>query len=94
MIPRGGGRAGRGLLGWFGVQGRSDDQREILDAEALAGHLLKAGSVFGFLAADRRELFPDEMSADLFPTGRSYPSVAADVMAAVITLQPLHGFVR
>jgi IS5 family transposase len=73
------------------VQGRSDDQREILDAESVAGHLLKAGSVFGFLAAHRRELFPDEMFRDLFPTGRGRPSVPADVMAAVITLQALHG---
>jgi hypothetical protein len=76
----------------FGVQGRSDSQRELLDAESVAGHLLKAGSVFGFLAAHRRELFPDEMFADLFPTGRGRPSVPADVMASVITLQALHGF--
>jgi transposase len=75
----------------FGVQGRSDDQRELLDAESVAGHLLKPGSVFGFLSAHRRELFPDEMFADLFPTGRGRPSVPADVMAAVITLQALHG---
>lgn len=75
----------------FRVQGHSDDQREILDAESVAGHLLKAGSVFGFLAAHRRELFPDEMFADLFPSGRGRPSVPADVMAAVITLQALHG---
>jgi hypothetical protein len=75
----------------FGVQGRSDDQRELLDAESVAGHLLKAGSVFAFLAGRRQELFPDEMFADLFPTGRGRPSVPADVMASVITLQALHG---
>jgi hypothetical protein len=75
----------------LGVQGRSDEQRELLDAESVAGHLLKSGSVFGFLAAHRQELFPDEVFADLFPTGRGRPSVAADVMAAVITLQALHG---
>jgi Transposase DDE domain/Transposase domain (DUF772) len=75
----------------FGVQGRSESQREILDAESVAGHLLKPGSVFGFLAAHRRELFPDELFVDLFPTGRGRPSVPADVMAAVITLQALHG---
>jgi hypothetical protein len=46
----------------LGVQGRSDSQRELLDAESVAGHLLKAGSVFAFLAAHRRELFPDEIS--------------------------------
>jgi len=74
-----------------GVQGRSVDQRELLDAESVAGHLLKAGSVFAFLAVNRQELFPDEMFADLFPSGRGRPSVPADVMAAVITLQALHG---
>jgi IS5 family transposase len=74
-----------------GVQGRSECQRELLDAESVAGHLLKAGSVFAFLAAHRRELFGDEMFADLFPTGRGRPSVPADVMASVITLQALQG---
>ena len=61
----------------FGVQSRSENQRELLDAESVAGHLLKAGSVFAFLAAHRRELFPDEMFTDLFPTGRGRPSVPA-----------------
>ena len=59
--------------------------------ESVAGHLLKPGSVFGFLARQRRELFPDEMFADLFPSGRGRPSVPADVMAGVIVLQALHG---
>src|SRR5215217_5313074 len=75
----------------LGVQGRSDSQRELLDAESVAGHLLKADSVFAVLAGHRQELFPDEMFADLFPSGRGRPSVPADVMAAVITLQALHG---
>jgi IS5 family transposase len=73
------------------VQGRSDDQRELLDAESVAGHLLKSDSVFAFLAAHRRELFPEEMFADLFPSRRGRPSVPAEVMASVITLQALHG---
>ena len=75
----------------FGVQGYSDSQRELLDAESVTGHLLKADSVFAFLAAHRGELFPDELFFDLFPSGRGRPSVPADVMAAVITLQALHG---
>ncbi|MCW2699598.1 MAG: transposase family protein [Blastococcus sp.] len=63
----------------------------MLDAESVAGHLLKPGSVFAFLAAHRKQLFPDEMFADLFKaTGR--PSVPADVMASVIVLQTLNGF--
>jgi transposase len=73
------------------VQGRSESQRDLLDVESVAGHLLKPGSVFAFLAAHRRELFPDEMFADLFPSGRGRPSVPADVMAAVILLQALQG---
>jgi IS5 family transposase len=73
------------------VQGRSEDQRDLLDVESVAGHLLKPGSVFAFLAGHRRELFPDELFADLFPSGRGRPSVPADVMAAVIVLQSLNG---
>jgi IS5 family transposase len=83
------------LIFWFredlGVQGRSDVQRDLLDVESVAGHLLKPGSVFTFLAAHRRELFADELFADLFPSGRGRPSVPVDVMAAVITLQALQG---
>jgi IS5 family transposase len=63
----------------------------LLDAESVAGHLLKGDSVFAFLAAHRRELFPEEMFADLFPSRRGRPSVPAEVMASVITLQALHG---
>jgi hypothetical protein len=62
-----------------------------LDAESVAGHLLKSDSVFAFLAAHRGELFPEEMFADLFPSRRGRPSVPAEVMASVITLQALHG---
>ena len=36
------------------MQSRSEDQRELLDAEAVAGHLLKPGSVFMSLAEHRR----------------------------------------
>jgi Transposase DDE domain/Transposase domain (DUF772) len=67
------------------------DQRDLLDVESVAGHLVKPGSVFAFLAAHRRELFPDGMFADLFPSSSGRPSVPADVMATVITLQALHG---
>ena len=74
---------------WW-VQGRADPQREILDVESVAGHLLPAGGMFAFLAGHRRELFPEEMFADLFkPGGR--PSVPAEVIASVIVLQTLNG---
>src|SRR3954468_2792455 len=73
------------------MQGRADVQRELLDAESVAGHLLKSDSMFAFLAAHRGLLFPEEMFADLFPSRRGRPSVPAEVMASVITLQALHG---
>lgn len=50
-----------------------------------------AGSVFGFLAEHRHRLFPDELFADLFPSGRGRPSIPAGVVASVIVLQSLHG---
>jgi len=75
----------------LGVQGSSGLQRELWDVQAVAGHLLPAGSVFAFLADHREVLFPDVMLADLFPSGRGRPSVAGPVVAAVLVLQALHG---
>jgi IS5 family transposase len=72
------------------VQGREDVQRELLDVESLAGHLLVKGSFFAFLAEHRSRLFPDEAFEDLFPTGRGRPSVPASVIASVLVLQTLH----
>jgi hypothetical protein len=74
-----------------GVQGRSDPNRELLDAAALVGHLVPTGSVYSFLAEHRRRLFPDELFVDLFPSGRGRPSVPADVVATVMVLQSLEG---
>jgi len=73
------------------MQGEVVRQRELLDVEAVAGHLLPEGSVFSFLAEHRSGLFPAEMFADLFPSGRGRPSVPAEVIASVIVLQTLHG---
>jgi len=73
------------------MQGTSDSHPELLDAAALCGHLVPAGSVAGFLAEHRKALFPDEAFADLFPTGRGRPSVPADVVATVMVLQALEG---
>jgi len=81
--------SGAGDTQW--VQGRSDSNPELLDAAALCGHLVPAGSVHAFLAEHRQRLFPDELFADLFPSGRGRPSVPADVMATVMVLQALEG---
>jgi Transposase domain (DUF772) len=63
----------------------------LLDAAALCGHLLGGGSVHGFSAEHRRRLFPDEIFADLFGSGRGRPLVPADVVATVMVLQALEG---
>ena len=74
------------------MQGTHDPTRvELLDAAALCRHLVPDGSVHGFLADHRRELFPDELFTDLFPSGRGRPSVPAEVVATVMVLQALEG---
>jgi len=73
------------------VQGHSDPNRELLDAAALCRQLVADGSVEAFLADHRRDLFPDEMFEDLFPSSRGRPSVPADVVASVMVLQALEG---
>ncbi len=75
------------------MQGFERMDRELLDAAALAGHLVPAGSMFAFLAAHRAEVFPDADYADLFsPPGVGRPSLPATQMAAVLTLQALHDY--
>ena len=79
------------VLQTVGMQGTSDPNAELLDAGALCRHLVPDGSVHAFLADHRKELFPDEMFGDLFPSGRGRPSVPADVIATVMVLQALEG---
>jgi hypothetical protein len=74
------------------MQGRERADRELLDAQALVGHLVPAGSMYAFLAAHRGGLFADEDFADLFPSGRGRPSVPVSVMASVMVLQVLHDY--
>ncbi len=73
------------------MQGRGDPESVLTDAAALCGDLVKAGSVSAWLAEHRRELFPDDAFADLFPSGKGRPSEPADVVAAVMVLQALEG---
>src|SRR5262245_11262364 len=74
------------------MQGREQPDRQLLDAQALVGHLVPAGSVVAFLAAHRGELFHDGDFAGRAPSGagKGRPSVPASVMASVMVLQVLH----
>ena len=73
------------------MQGKSAPNPELLDATALCRQLVADGSVHAFLADHRRELFPDEAFADLFPSGTGRPSVPADVIASALVLKALEG---
>jgi IS5 family transposase len=73
------------------VLGKSDRNAELLDAAALCRHLVPEESMHAFLADHRRDLFPDELFVDLFPSGRGRPSVPAEVVATVMVLQSLEG---
>ncbi len=75
------------------MQGFERAERQLLDATALAGHLVPAGSMFAFLARHRAGVFPDADYADLFsPPGVGRPSLPATQMAAVLALQALHDY--
>ena len=73
------------------MQGKSDPNSELLDAAALCRQLVAEGSVESFLADHRHRLFPDDLFADLFPSGRGRPSIPGDVVASVMVLQALEG---
>ena len=71
------------------MQGSERFDREFLDTRDL-WHLVPEGSVYRFLAENRRRLFPDKMFSDLFgPRGR--PSIPGPVIGAVMVLQALEG---
>jgi hypothetical protein len=72
------------------MQGVERADRDLLDAEALVGHLVGEGSMFAFLAAHRQDLFGDKEFEDLFPSGKGRPSIPASVMASILMLQVLH----
>jgi hypothetical protein len=72
------------------MQGQTRWERELLDAQAMVGQLVPAGSVFAFLAEHRHELFPDSFIADLFPSGKGRPSLPADLVGSVLVLKELY----
>lgn len=71
------------------MQGGGNPEPELMDARALVGHLVPAGSVFAFLAEHRHEVFPPELFADLFPSKTGRPSLPVDMIASVLVLQTL-----
>ena len=73
------------------MQGFERPDAGLWDVSALVGHLMPESGMFAFLALHRGEVFPDADWADLFADlGR--PSEPVTRMAAIMTLQALHGF--
>src|SRR6266568_494714 len=64
--------------------------RDLWDAQEVAGDLVASGSVFAFLAGHRRELFDDSFTADLFPSATGRPSLPADLVGSVLVLKELY----
>jgi len=71
--------------------GKHDPNVELLDAAAHCLELVPQNSVYALLADHRAELFPDEMFADLFRSGRGRPSVPGEVIASAMVLKELEG---
>jgi hypothetical protein len=72
------------------VQGVSRRDRDLWDAQEVAGSLVPAGSVFAFLAEHRRDLFDDSFTADLFVSRTGRPSLPADLIGSVLVLKELY----
>lgn len=71
------------------MQGSGNSDLELMDARALAGHLVPAGNVFAFLPKHRREVFPPALFEDLFPSMTGRPSLPCEIAASVLVLQTL-----
>jgi hypothetical protein len=73
------------------MQGKSNPDRQMLDAAAFCRGLVEEGTVYAFLADHRKELFKDEDFLDLFPSGRGRPSTPVELICSVMVLQALEG---
>jgi transposase len=73
------------------MQGKSDPDRQLLDAAALCRGLVEDGTIYAFLADHRDELFREEEFADLFSSTRGRPSIPAALVCSVMVLQALEG---
>jgi hypothetical protein len=71
--------------------GTESDQAHLTATEAFCSSLIEPGSVYAFLAAHRRELFPDERFRHLYPSTTGRPSIPASRVLTVMVLQVLEG---
>jgi hypothetical protein len=67
--------------------GRRSPQRGLFEADALYAEFVGRGTFYGWLAAQRGELFPDELFAALYASGWGRPSVPPSLLATALVLQ-------
>ncbi len=71
--------------------GTVDPQTELLDAEAVCGHLIASDSIHRKLAEVGDKLFTDADFSDLYDPARGRHSVPPSLLAKVLLLQSLEG---
>lgn len=71
--------------------GKREAQRGWLEADTMYGDFVGRKTFYGFLAAQRDELFPDEAFAGLYNPKLGRPSVAPSVLATALVLQSYDG---
>ena len=67
--------------------GKREAQRGLLEADTMYGDFVGRKTFYGFLAAQRDELFRDEAFAGLYNAKLGRPSVAPSVLATALVLQ-------
>ena len=71
--------------------GKREAQRGLLEADTMYGDFVGKKTFYGFLAAQRDELFRDEAFAGLYNAKLGRPSVAPSVLATALVLQSYDG---
>lgn len=71
--------------------GTREAQRGLLEADTMYGDFVGRKTFYGFLAAQRDELFRDEAFAGLYDAKLGRPSVAPSVLATALVLQSYDG---
>src|SRR5712692_9623337 len=67
--------------------GKREAQRGLLEADTMYGDFVGRKTFYGFLAAQRDEVFRDEAFAGLYNPKLGRPSVAPSVLATALVLQ-------
>src|SRR3954453_21043182 len=71
--------------------GKRSAQRGLFEADTLYADFVGRGTCYGWLAAQRGELFPDELFLGLYIAGWGRPSVPPRLLATALVLQTYDG---